>query len=426
MIRQRRWWLGGLVVLLCGVALLGIVPGNPERQGSTYGRTPDGYGAWYTALRQDCVDIRRWQRPVRDLPGYSDSGTETVSPIVLLHVNGMPSSRSAPIPWLRQGNVEVALGVLQPVTAAPFRSRVETPVGPIQVDTRRRAALPALDSPDYPSAAHPQTVPATLTATDDAPEGSITWRVTDAYGGLVWDAAVGQGRLISVLPPFLAANAYQNTAHNFDYLTQLVTEPGLPIVVDEFIHGHRTGPALVVDDVNEACPPLPELAGFTVADEAVDEAEPSLWGYLARTPLLIVVTQAIALALLVMWAQNRRFGPPLPIPDPKPDNSRAYITALAQVLAKAGCQDFVVTMLRQAEQQRLQRYLGLGTQLLDPDAIAQTWQAQTQRPAQDILDLLRPPSPMGQQDLLRWLSTIQRIRRQLDVPMPDAEPPLTE
>ncbi|MGB3515212.1 MAG: DUF4350 domain-containing protein [Elainellaceae cyanobacterium] len=410
--RKRPWILGALAIAALLLLTLGLAPGDSNLQGSTYSRTPFGYGAWYAQMRQDCsLDIRRWQRSLDDLPGfYRDEQEPPPQAITLLRFYGefmqpwVLQSRT-PEDWVSRGNVIIHVGVRSPATRAPFRSQVDTSVGPVQVETRRRANLDDLDEPQEDLGPVEQVSMTLPTAADDA-------AIADEYGTLVWQEAVGAGRVIYVVPPFLAANAYQTTLQNFDYLTQLVTEPGLPILVDEFLHGYSGDVEQeAIAEPEAACPPRPELQGFSAEELPPLPPPPTLWGYLAKTPLVIVATQAIAILLLLIWDQNRRFGPPQRIPSVTVDNSQAYINALAGVLIKAGCQPFMVNLILQAERRRLQQFLGLHGQDLSPEAIAQAWSQQTRQPPGDVLALLTPRQSMSQQDLLLWLRTIQRVRQ---------------
>ncbi|TVQ21966.1 MAG: DUF4350 domain-containing protein [Leptolyngbya sp. DLM2.Bin15] len=411
--RKRPWILGALAIAALLLLTLGLAPGGSNLQGSTYNRTPFGYGAWYAQMRQDCsLDIRRWQRSLDDLPGfYRQAREQPPQAITLLRFYGefvqpWALQRSTPEDWVNRGNVIIHVGVRSPVTRAPFRSQVDTSVGPVQVETRRRMDLDDLEEPQEDVGPVEQVSMTLPSATDDE-------AIADEYGTVVWQEAVGAGRVIYVVPPFLAANAYQTTLQNFAYLTQLVTEPGLPILVDESLHGYsEAADQEAIADPEEACPPRPELEGFTVEELPPLPPPPTLWGYLAKTPLLIVATQAIALLVLLLWDQNRRFGPPQIIPPVTVDNSQAYINALAGVLMKAGCQPFMVNLILQAERRRLQTFLGLHDHDLSPEAIAQAWSQQTHHPPDDVVALLTPKQSMSQQDLLLWLRTIQRVRQQ--------------
>lgn len=408
---KRRWWiLGGIAIAAMMILTWVAAPSQPARHGSTYARDPFGYGAWYASMTQTCeVDIRRWQRSLDQLPGFSipadpwndplgfpeESGaaaefSNMIQPVVLLRMYGDFSSRvdrSWLEDWVARGNVLINVGVSAPATQGQFRQSISTDAGVITVETTRRAANRVL--------------------TSGAEEAKVL--LQDEQGILVWQETWERGRIINIVPPFLAANAYQSNPKNFAYFTQLVTEPALPILVDEYIHGYETS-----SGAEERCAP-PPLQGFSDEELPPLPDPPGLWAYLAQTPIALVALQAIALVILVLWGQNQRFGPPLPLVDAKVDNSQAYIQALAAVLYKAAAHPFVVDLLVKAEQRYLQRALGLGTIPVEPEAIASAWAQQTQRSPEDVLTLfsLAQKPRISQEDLLLWLRTMQTVRSHL-------------
>jgi len=390
---KNRWlWFGAIALLV----LLGLsffaAPANNLRQGSTYSRSPDGYGAWFAYMQAQGKPIQRWQKPIDQLFNADKppvpSATEISdrhqglpqsappqSPITLIQIDNSGSWATAANPdWIKQGNVLVLLGTQILVTQAPFRSSLSSPMGNVKVETSRRFTSSAQRSPE-PYA------------------GEIRPILRDAYGAVVWEEAIGKGRLIHSSTAFLAANAYQDEPGNFKFLAQLVTDSGHPIWVDEYIHGYKD------------------------PDTVTSGKSQSLLGYLAKTPLLIVGTQTLVLLLTLIWGQNRRLGAPQKLIEPSEDNSTAYIQALAGVLQKANSSHFVVETIAKAEQIQLQRALGLGTALLDPQVVSAAWHQQTGQPAaqlQAILDVPQGDRHPSDSELLAWLKNIQTARQRLE------------
>jgi hypothetical protein len=386
---KNRWlWLG--VLALIAIVLLSVLaaPRSSMQQGSTYSRAPSGYGAWYAYMEQQNLPIRRWQRPLDDLfnnpqpaPPIKQISTRqenrlqskvaplaqanSISPITLMRIN----SSSFDEEWVRQGNVLVLMGVKTRVSKAPFRSAIASSVGAVKVETTRRY------NPDE---------------AEETP--TVQSRLSDAYGAVVWERQFGQGRIIYSSTPYLAANAYQDEPGNFKFLTQLVSEPGYPIYVDEYLHGYKD------------------------KDVITAERTESLEGYLAKTPLSLLALQAVILLLVLIWGQ-RRLGPPKRIADRSVDNSEAYVQALAGVLQKAKCSDFVVETIGKAEQLKAQRALGLGTTPVEPETLIEAWVQQTGRPATELEDFLTPlleSRRLNDRELLLWLEKLQTVRRQLE------------
>jgi hypothetical protein len=376
-----------MVMLVIVLLSLLIAPQSQQRQGSTYSRAPSGYGAWYAYMEQQDLPIQRWQRPLTELFEQGNAVpvkeiTRTLgapsplpSPITLMQINGRAVQFVAiNEDWIAQGNVLILVGVRTPVSPAPFRSLLASPVGAIKIETSRREPTRPL----------------------------ITPRLQDQYGTVVWETVRGQGKIIYIAAPHFAANAYQNEPGNFEFLAQLATAPRHPIYIDEYLHGYQD-PQHPKDE-----------------DGAKAEAPASLAGYLAKTPLLLVAIQIAVILLVLIWGQNQRLGLPRPTPEPVVDNSKAYIQALAAVLQKAGCRQFVVETIGKAEQQQAQQALGLGTDPLEPQPVIDAWVQQTGRPAAEMQEMFQfnlaqqPSRRLSDAALRVWLNKLQNIRRQLE------------
>jgi hypothetical protein len=78
------------------------------------------------------------------------------------------------------------------------------------------------------------------------------------------------------------------------------------------------------------------------------------------------------------------------------------------------------------ERLQLQKALGLGLQLLEPEALMAAWVAQTGLPATILIPLFpktgddqaRGPHPITEADLKTWLATVRTIHQQLQQPLP--------
>lgn len=396
MIKKYRLWLGAVLVLI--VITLVFAPRTSRlMQGSTYSRSPDGYGAWYAYMQERGTPIQRWQRPLDELLKPRQPGTDhpNTVPIRFPTVEDMavdePLAQAPPAPttlvqvssglplnlfnwdWVAQGNVLVLLGVRGTVTAAPFSSTLESSAGGVRVETSRRSL---------------QTRSFTAPGTD---EWEFEDLLRDAHGAVVWQETVGQGRVILATASHLAANAYQDAPGNFEFLAQLLTEIGNPIWVDEYSHGYKDEAAIA------------------------QENSENIFLYLAKTPLLLLAVQAGVMLLVLLWG-HRRLGPAIALETPTLDNSKAYIQAMAGVLQKANSSKFVVEMVGKAEQLNVQRSLGLGTDLLEPKVVAAAWHQQTGRPAAElaeILDLVDNHAQISERELLVWLAQVQTMRRHL-------------
>ncbi|AKG24007.1 DUF4350 domain-containing protein [Calothrix sp. 336/3] len=365
------------IVAVILLTLIAAPVSNQNRSGSTYSRSPDGYGAWYAFMQQRGVNIQRWQKPLGDLV------TEK-QPVTLLQVSSnwqksYVSERE--LQWLEKGNTLVVLGVREPVTGAKFITQQNSPVGNVEIATSRRRNLVS------PS-------PISITDTKNQAKSPVDSSeekllLGDRDGAVVWELKVGKGKAIFAVTPHLAANAYQDNPGNFPYLATLVSEKNHKLFVDEYIHGYK--------------------------DKQVQktEKEGNLTDYLAKTPLFPALIQVGVMLLILAIAQNRRLGKPVIFDNQVVDNSEAYIQALAGVLQKADSQNFVVEMVGKAEQLQLQKSLGLGKNLLDSQIIIDTWQQKTGENSSEILDVLNLPSRkrnLSEGELKQWLQKWQMIR----------------
>ena len=367
---NRRWlWLGALAIVIMVLLTLVAAPGTGRatNSGSTYSRAPDGYGAWYAFMEKQGTPVKRWQKPFTDLPGVRDreSGVRNKNPLTLLRVKsqnrhvGLDSQAEN---WVKQGNTLAMLGVEEPVTEAAFITMQESASGRVMIRTARRMR--------------------------ELQQGEKQL-LGDRFGAVVWQQQLGAGQLIFATTPHLAANAYQNEPGNYKFLAQLVTQTGNAVWVDEYIHGYKD---------NEV--------------RASEDAENWL-AYLAKTPLLPALLQAGILLLVLVFAQNRRMGPPLTVAAPVVENSEEYIQALAGVLQKAETSKFVLDVVGKEEQLQLQKALGLGSVLLDRQTLVTAWAQQTKRPAAELEQVLQMQSKkrrISEKDLLTWLDKWQKIR----------------
>ncbi|MBD2207959.1 DUF4350 domain-containing protein [Calothrix sp. FACHB-1219] len=354
---NRLSLLGAIALVAIVIISLFAAPRNSIlNSGSTYNRSADGYGAWYAFMQEQGSSIQRWQKPWDHI--------KAKTPVTLLQVYSrlnyavITSQESA---WIEKGNTWVILGAQYPVTAAKFQTMQQSPVGDVKIDTRRRSKK--------------------------GDEEEIL--LGDRFGTIVGQTKYGKGKIIFCTTPYLAANAYQDYLSNFKFLADLVSKQNNPIFVDEYIHGYKD------------------------ADTRQKEGQGDLLTYFTNQPLIVAILPAGIFLLVLIWAQNRRFGKPIVLETPVLDNSEAYIQALAGVLQKAESSDFVVEMVGKEEQLQLQKSLGLGEILLEPQALIDIWVEKTGRSAAELVTVLKFKSSkrsMSDKELLSWLGKWQKIK----------------
>lgn len=359
---KRRLWLFGLITVgaIIIITLMAAPANNKLSSGSTYNRSPDGYGAWYAFMSQRGTPIQRWQKPFEDLV----TNKNVKVPITLLRVNSNPKPINLSLKeenWLKAGNTLVILGVNQPVTKASFSTQHNTEAGIVKIDTQRRK---------------------------ESVGEKLQEQLKDRFGAIVWQTTIDKGRLILSTTPHLAANAYQDYPGNYEFLAQIVTEESQTILIDEYSHGYKDSYA------------------------TKQKQNQDIFSYLAQTPVFPALVQIGVLLLVGIWAGNHRFGKPLTLVTPVVDNSQAYIQALASILQKAESSEFIVEVIGKEEQLQLQKSLFLGETLLEPQIIIDAWVQQTGRPAAELAQLLQVPakkSRMSETKLLNWLAKWKQI-----------------
>ncbi|MDF5717763.1 MAG: DUF4350 domain-containing protein [Rhizonema sp. NSF051] len=355
---NRLAWLGAIALGVMIILTLFAGPtGSKINSGSTYSRTPDGYGAWYSFMQQQRTSIQRWQKPFNNL-------NLEKRPIVLIQVTSClrkPTLDSEEQAWVKAGNMLVLLGVQEQVSAANFSTQEKSLAGDVKIDTKRRFVG----------------------------KGEVS--LGDRFGAVVWEQQYGKGKVIFSTTPYLAANAYQDNLSNFQYLSSLVRKKDDLILVDEYIHGYK--------------------------DPSVrkSEGKGDLFDYLTQTPLFPALLQAGVLLLVLIWGENCRFGKPVALDTtPVIENSEAYIQALAGVLQKAESSDFVIEVVGKEEKRQLQKALGFGQELLDDQTLIDAWEQQIgDRPSElkAALKLQSQKRRLNEKDLINWLRKWQNIRR---------------
>jgi Domain of unknown function (DUF4350) len=386
-----QYWKIGLVGLMAIVllTLVSATNGDSRQSGSSYSKTPDGYGAWYQMMVDRGVKIRRWEKTfLRLTKDTADSQGTT-----LLRVNSQlePFQLTEPQQkWIELGNTIVCLGVASPAQETAFSASFQSPQGAVKIETKRRLKS------NLPIGGLPK----------DILETPI---LSDRSGSVIVEYTIGKGRLILTTTPHLAANTYQDIRPNYELLANLVTVDRQQLIVDEYIHGYRDRPKPIAGS----------KAGET--DDATDDNSEArmgdILGYLANTPLIIVLLNLTLGIIVVIWQQNQRFGRIIVPKPPQIENSQAYIQALGGVLRQANSSEFVIQNIGRAEQLSWQKKLGLGAErLVDSDTLINAWETRTKLPTEDlrfVLKLTTAAQRLSPTELTIWLKKLQTISRQL-------------
>jgi hypothetical protein len=368
--RQRKWlWITIAIAVLIALTLVAAPNsgGRKNDSGSTYGRSPDGYGAWYEYMTKQEIPIERWRKPFSQLI-EDDIQDATYLKILsksdyLLVLTDISPAESR---WVSQGNTLVIIGKHQPATAAPFVSSIPyhqeaLSNNRIKIATTRRFQMGNKD----------QNI------------------LQDRYGAVVWQEPIGKGKVIYCTTPYLAANAYQDNPDNYQFLAELVSDHQT-IWVDEYIHGYKD------------------------KESIAEEQQTDILSYLAKTPWFFLLIQTVLMGIIAAVTAFRRFGLPIRPKTAIADNSTAYINALAGVLEKANSSNFVVEAIAKDEQRKLQQSLGLGKSLVDEQTLLAAYKQQrgeTEVSLSQLLRVSKAGKKIGDAQLITWIQKWQKLNQ---------------
>jgi hypothetical protein len=368
--RQRKWlWITIAIAVLIALTLVAAPNsgGRKNDSGSTYGRSPDGYGAWYEYMTKQEIPIERWRKPFAqfikdDVQDATYLKILSKSDYLLVLTDISPAESR----WVSQGNTLVIIGKHQPATAAPFNSsipyhREALSNNQIAIATTRRFKMGNKD----------QNI------------------LQDRYGAVVWQESIGKGKVIYCTTPYLAANAYQDNPDNYQFLAELVSDHQT-IWVDEYIHGYKD------------------------KESIAEEQQADILSYLVKTPWFLLLIQTVLMGIIAAVTTFRRFGLPIRPKTAIADNSTAYIDALAGVLEKANSTDFVLEAIAKDEQRKLQQSLGLGKSLVDEQTLLAAYKHQrgeTEVSLSQLLQVSKAHKKISDAQLITWIQKWQKLNQ---------------
>lgn len=362
-------WIAAAIGLLVLALIVVFAGARSYPGGSTYGTKPGDYSQWYAFMQQQGHPIQRWQKSSSQLQGKSKTFLQVADSDPSMRA--MLQSQDL-LDWVARGNTLVQIGWSGTVTGAPFASSLDSDQGLVYIETSRRHQLSATEN--------------------DGEKAELK----DKFGSAVWSHSLGKGTVIVSTYPWIAANVHAQQDGNFQFLEALIVRRGGPILIDEWIHGHR--------DL--------EPSALTPSKEQ------SVLGYFSRRSVVIVAGQGVVLLLLLLWGRNQRFGALLSVKPKDRNSSEQYIQALADTLEANGHPNYVLSMLGQRFRQRLRVQLGLSERRSEKAAdaeIAQQWSQRTGRSSQELLELLEQThrKHLSKRALVSWAQASEAILQDL-------------
>ncbi len=329
--KGARWeWviLAVLVAMMAGVsALVGDRDADDAREErpnpSTYNAKGTGSKGLFLWLQELGLQVRRWERPLTDLP---DEATVllVLGPRLPLEEQELKALEE----WVREGGVLVLAddtvggplpGVWAgaPVLRFGLRPRVGDKAGSLR--------------PAFPS-------PYAVGVERIQPAGRVRFQrqvsegwaplFADQTGDVVAIKRLGEGRLIAVADPGLFSNARLEVEGHARLALNIVRDhvKGGVVLVDEFHHGHGH------DD------------GF--------------FRYLKGTAAPWILAQAALAFLAFLLARGTRFGAPVPAGEDARASSLEYVGALGDLYHRAGARRLAVAALARSFRRNLAEALG--------------------------------------------------------------------
>lgn len=329
--KGSRWeWivLAVLIVVMAGAAaLIGDRNAADAREvrpnPSTYNPKGSGTKGLYVWLQELGLSVRRWERPLTDLPAQAK--------VLLILGPRIPfegAELSALEEWVRSGGVllladEQVGGPVPGVWAgAPVLKFGLQP----RTGERPGALQPAFPSP---YAAGVETIQPTgrVRFQRQRPEG---WAplFSDRVGDVLAIKRLGEGAILALADPALFSNARLEVAGHARLalnITQAHAGSGV-VLVDEFHHGHGHQSAFL--------------------------------RYLKGTAAPWMLAQAALAFLALMLARGTRFGPPIPAGEVARASSLEYVGALGDLYRRAGARRLAGHTLAKSFRRTLTEVLG--------------------------------------------------------------------
>jgi hypothetical protein len=145
---------------------------------------------------------------------------------------------------------------------------------------------------------------------------------------VVVEVPFNSGRIVFVSDPYMVSNSGIGLADNAQFAANLVATPTGAIAFDEYHQGYS-------NDSNR------------------------FLQFFAGTPVVAIFLQAAALIALVFYSQSRRFGRPVPEPEPDRLSKLEYVAAMAELQQRARAWDLAIENIYGEFRRRAARLFGL-------------------------------------------------------------------
>ncbi len=151
--------------------------------------------------------------------------------------------------------------------------------------------------------------------------------LSDTEGVVAAELPYGAGRIFLIADPYIVANGGISNADNVRFALNVIDSGGL-IAFDEYHHGFGSGQNKMVE-------------------------------YFSGTPIVAIFLQIGMIVALVFFSQSRRFGRPVPEPEPDRLSKLEYVSAIAELQRRTRAYDLALENIYGDLRRRAARLFGV-------------------------------------------------------------------
>ena len=199
---------------------------------------------------------------------------------------------------------------------------------------------------------------------------------------LLVEAPFSEGRIIVLSDPYIVSNNGINLVDNSRLAVNLVTSRAGLIAFDEYHHGYGSNNNRFLQ-------------------------------YFEGTPVIAIFLQCGLVVALVLFSQSRRFGRPIPEPEPSRLSKLEYVSAMAELQQRTRAYDLAIENIYSDFRRRVTALVGLGNTTATRREIAQRISERTRGDAREIEALFFEcedaihGEPIGRKETV---SVVERLR----------------
>lgn len=171
------------------------------------------------------------------------------------------------------------------------------------------------------------------------------------------DISYGSGKIVYLSDPYIVSNAGINLVDNSQLAINIVSSPNGIIAFDEYHHGFGT-------------------------------SNNRLFQYFAGTPVIAIFAQLAILAGFVFFSQSRRFGRPVPEPEPDRLSKLEYVSAMAELQERTRAFDLAIENIYTDFRRRTARLLGVDNYTVTRKDMARLIAERTKLDPNDVEDVM--------------------------------------